>query len=217
MKSFTFSIFLVTGLMFNKMAYADSCDDARITPPTVLVSCGAHGALDERIKDCERKNGENSLWNASICKDGRIIWQLVLDNSQYEVWRDNQTGALWSSRIQPVNWCEAVGINTGVLCSRLNNRMNVCAEFGKELNLLNGNSAEQIWALPTQEDFYDAHIHRIESLMGRDRSYYAAWTATEDRFDIFNKAVGIGIGYMNVGAKDSYWKDLNLSVHCIAR
>lgn len=85
-------------------------------------SCGLTGSISERIKDCAKHSiiGSESTWDGTIKGNaGQGIWKLVtrtgdndLSGRGREVWRDERTGLIWSSRVSSnLNWCKATGSN----------------------------------------------------------------------------------------------------------
>lgn len=83
-----------------------------------LTECGtANGKVDARIANCVTVFAANATWNGITAGNaGQGSWSLVsrknISGSMYEVWRDNSTELLWSSRVSTVsglNWCKASG------------------------------------------------------------------------------------------------------------
>lgn len=90
------------------------------TSPWGDTQCGqSNGAIDARIADCRSVLGANATWDGREKGNaGQGEWKLVARKNvavgeSYEVWLDNSTGLLWSSRVSPLssglNWCKASG------------------------------------------------------------------------------------------------------------
>lgn len=82
------------------------------------TECGtANGNVAARMADCVVKFGANATWNGVLNGNaGQGTWSLVsrkhVSGTNYEVWRDNSTELLWSSRVSSssgLNWCKAAG------------------------------------------------------------------------------------------------------------
>ena len=88
--------------------------------------CGLNQkTIAERIQDCQKHPviGKQSTWiGATNGNSGQVTWKLVARGGDVfgegvgtigqEVWQDQHTGFLWSSRVAlGVNWCKATGSN----------------------------------------------------------------------------------------------------------
>lgn len=81
--------------------------------PRPTNDCGTtQNTVSARIADCLSLNTLTSIWNGSVqCNRGQGIWKLVTRmGANKEVWQDQRTGQLWSSRVRSsMNWCQASG------------------------------------------------------------------------------------------------------------
>jgi len=77
------------------------------------VDCGKNQTtINLRIADCAALNPSTSSWDgATKCNRGQGRWSLVTrSGANTEVWRDERTGLIWSSRLGTLtNWCQASG------------------------------------------------------------------------------------------------------------
>lgn len=89
-----------------------------------FVNCGlTQTTIALRIADCANLNGVNATWNGQVKgNNGFGIWKLVTRTaSNIEVWRDERTGLLWSSKIvTATNWCRASGNNNSTTVTNAN-------------------------------------------------------------------------------------------------
>lgn len=82
-----------------------------------LNTCGTSGTQSVRISHCAAIFGANAIWDGRAKGNaGQGIWNLVTrtyaSSKGYEVWKDAQTGLLWSSLVTSgSNWCQASGSN----------------------------------------------------------------------------------------------------------
>ena len=93
--------------------------DTEYRPAAVLpvsragfANCGQSGSITDRIQNCAAVNGSDATWNGeSSGQTGEGIWKLVTRvAANKEVWRDERTLLLWSSKIATaINWCTATG------------------------------------------------------------------------------------------------------------
>ena len=86
-------------------------------------TCGTSGTITQRIDDCAVQLGTEAIWSGSTKGNaGQFSWQIVTrtgdcgstapNRTCREVWRDNRTQLLWSSRIsESINWCRSSGNN----------------------------------------------------------------------------------------------------------
>lgn len=81
--------------------------------PRPSNDCGTtQNTIATRVADCAIQNALTSKWNGAIqCNRGQGEWKLVTRNgANKEVWQDQRTGQLWSSRVtSSINWCQASG------------------------------------------------------------------------------------------------------------
>jgi hypothetical protein len=81
--------------------------------PRPANDCGAtQNTIAGRIADCAIQNPLTATWNgATQCNRGQGDWKLVTRNgANKEVWQDQRTGQLWSSKVtSAMNWCQASG------------------------------------------------------------------------------------------------------------
>ncbi len=81
--------------------------------PRPSSDCGlTQSTVAARIADCAAVNPSASTWDgATQCNNGEGLWKLVVrDTANKEVWQDQRTGLLWSSKVATAtNWCKATG------------------------------------------------------------------------------------------------------------
>lgn len=147
------------------------------------VTCGVSGTFagfQARISDCATKNGDKALWNGQTYgAAGEGTWQLVARTSAgLEVWYDLHTGLLWSDVINAKNWCKASG---NLQPSGTSLTIN-CATAGESVSLCRGANvaglgADFRWRLPTRNDYLQADLDGIRSVMELGATS-GSWTAT---------------------------------------
>lgn len=87
-----------------------------------VCKCGLSGTIEARLADCAAHNviGTNATWDGAIKGNaGQGTWKLVSrtgavsSGKGFEVWRDERTKLLWSSKVavDTLNWCKASGSN----------------------------------------------------------------------------------------------------------
>ena len=88
----------------------------------VLV-CGTSGTIEQRITNCSGTFGANASWSGvTNGNSGQGSWKLVTrsgdctflapNSACSEVWRDESTQMLWSSKVsEAINWCRSSGSN----------------------------------------------------------------------------------------------------------
>lgn len=79
-----------------------------------MVTCGATGTIEARIADCAALNGLWAFYDGDkYGQTGEGDWKLVtlvVDGSNYEVWRDERTKLLWSDKAaNSYTWFHASG------------------------------------------------------------------------------------------------------------
>lgn len=82
-------------------------------------TCGLDGTISDRITSCGIEFGADATWDGSSRGNaGQGVWRLVTRTGAMsgskgrEVWQDQRTGLLWSSRVATdLNWCKASGSN----------------------------------------------------------------------------------------------------------
>lgn len=86
-------------------------------------TCGTAGTIEQRISDCATQLGSASTWSGTTYGNaGQATWKIVTrsadctstapNSSCKEVWRDERTLLLWSSKLsEGINWCKASGNN----------------------------------------------------------------------------------------------------------
>jgi hypothetical protein len=101
----------------------ESSSGANITPVNRTgwgaTPCGTSGTTAQRIADCVTVFGANATWNGETNGHaGEGTWKLVARTGAVtgskgrEVWQDQRTLLLWSSRVGSfLNWCKASGSN----------------------------------------------------------------------------------------------------------
>lgn len=167
-----------------------------VTRPS--VDCGSTGTITTRIADCALS------WDGTVNGNaGQGRWQLVSRMSGHEVWRDEQTGLMWSeASATGHNWCRASGNQESAdafLCGL--NALSACAEFtgadevfagddyssGSYADEKAGLGALTVpsvrWRLPTKYDYQTADNHGVRFVLkspGTDRRF---WTATVSNSD----------------------------------
>jgi hypothetical protein len=93
------------------------------------TTCGtAQATIEARIADCATTFGATATWDGRVNGNrGEGVWKLVSRTADMvgtgttakgrEVWRDEKTGLLWSSKVtntsaaDGINWCKASGAN----------------------------------------------------------------------------------------------------------
>lgn len=86
-------------------------------------TCGTTGILSARIDDCDDEFGADATWDGNAKgSSGESVWKLVSRTGDItsapqrgrEVWQDQRTKLLWSSRVDTngMNWCKAGGRNS---------------------------------------------------------------------------------------------------------
>lgn len=85
--------------------------------------CGGTGTIEQRITNCSGTFGANATWSGvTNGNSGQGIWKLVTrtgdcttsapNSACSEVWRDESTQMLWSSKVsESINWCRSSGNN----------------------------------------------------------------------------------------------------------
>ncbi len=80
--------------------------------PRPTVDCGTSGNIEDRIADCSSQNMSRASWDGNQNgNSGQGSWTLVSRiGGNKEVWRDERTLLLWTSRLPLyTNWCKASG------------------------------------------------------------------------------------------------------------
>ncbi len=99
-----------------------------------FIDCGTSGTIEARISNCATNNGANATWPTTTSLYFPWgTWKLVSRNgANQEVWRDEATLYLWSSRVgTSYTWCQYTGNQEnsgGSDCSA--NTTSVCVENG---------------------------------------------------------------------------------------
>lgn len=83
------------------------------------TTCGTVGSIEDRIADCAIVFGGEATWDGAVkANSGQGVWKLVTRTDEVvssrgrEVWRDESTKLLWSSKVaSSTNWCKATGSN----------------------------------------------------------------------------------------------------------
>jgi len=86
------------------------------------TTCGtSQPTIEDRILDCYNVLGAETIWRGDLKgNSGQGTWKLVSRTGATtfapikgrEVWRDERTGLLWSSKVATsLNWCKASGSN----------------------------------------------------------------------------------------------------------
>ncbi len=95
---------------------------------TTFVNCGlTQTTITARISDCATLNGVNATWDGQVKgNNGFGVWKLVTRTAaNIEVWRDERTGLLWSSKVATSkNWCKASGNNNSSVVTNTNFKEN---------------------------------------------------------------------------------------------
>jgi len=180
-------------------------DGTNATSPVVKVNrgawlntdtCGTNQAtLEDRIADCaaHTRIGAEATWNGTLKGNaGQGTWKLVTRKDlNKEVWRDEQTGLVWSSVVGTSNWCLGTGnaqSSDTVLCAHTSNQAayptarSFCSELGTEAvpitsenystgvyqnakgglgKIASGTSPSVMWRMPSLYDYKQADIHGI--------------------------------------------------------
>lgn len=87
------------------------------------LTCGSSGTIEQRIANCAGTLAAGSTWTATTFgNSGQSTWKIVTrvgnctstapNRACAEVWRDESTQLLWSSKVsEAINWCKATGNN----------------------------------------------------------------------------------------------------------
>lgn len=161
-------------------------DDEKYSTTTTrpVVSCGLGTAFkgsDSRIKDCAAQNSNSATWlSINYGKAGEGSWKLVAFDSSTskEIWKDLNTGLLWSDTVITSNWCKASGNHQGIQegvtvdCQTVSEQISFC----ENLNSLEGMTIK--WRLPTRNDFLQADLNGARFILKNGDNSLGFWTAT---------------------------------------
>lgn len=88
-----------------------------------VSTCGTTGSIEFRIAHCSSTFGASATWSGvTNGNSGQGVWKLVTrggdctttspNSACREVWRDESTQMLWSSKVsESINWCRSSGSN----------------------------------------------------------------------------------------------------------
>lgn len=152
------------------------------------INCGAGDGfpgIDARITDCFQKNGSKALWEGHrYGAAGESTWKLVSRNNAKEIWFDMRTGLVWSylmtneDNSNAFNWCMASGntennsSDVAVDCNDIGSAESLCAN-----EILEEVGSQVKWRLPTRNDYLQADINGIRSIVEKEGEA-GLWTAT---------------------------------------
>ena len=149
-----------------------------------VVSCGlgsTFSGTESRIRDCAVQNNNSATWlSVNYGEAGEGTWKLVAynQNTNKEIWKDMNTGLLWSDIIVSANWCKASGNIQGVQgditvnCQELSENTSFCANY----SLSDGPTVK--WRLPTRNDFLQADLNGARFILKAGDNAIEFWTAT---------------------------------------
>lgn len=136
-------------------------------------ACGSvsNASLGDRITSCEKANADLSTWSNKNGVAGESNWKLVSLADDKEIWVDLRTGMLWSDVINTqADWCSASGNNEGVC--KTNSPAMICNSMVTFGNIK--------WRLPTRNDYLQADINGLRSVVKPSKTETAFWAATID-------------------------------------
>ncbi len=210
-----------------------------------FVDCGLIGTLPEREADCKTKN-LNSVWSGrDKSLTGYNQWTLIVRRAAgIEVWRDDLTGLIWSSRVGKDNWCVAAGNaqsdDPHAICNQSAQQIDFpeAQSFCSEQNTIphpatlenweaalyspgkggmGKNSVPSLrWRLPTKNDYLLAEANGIRFVLPDMITSPSSteWTATA-----YSAHRNYAWGFTNVtGAfNPSYLRTTKLHIRCVGR
>lgn len=111
--------------------------------------CGTSGTITERIANCReiKKSKKGNVWT--------LVTRLP---SADEVWRDDQSGYIWSDDVKDLT---------------INGAISICSNA--KSSLARGNYNGQSWNLPTDYNFEDANEHGVREILAGLKGFY--WMA----------------------------------------
>ncbi len=161
-------------------------ESASITVQTLgrpLVDCGTgstFGTITARIADCVQKNSDKATWDGTrfgVAGDGN--WSLVAKTGGAEFWLDSLTNLIWSPLLEATNWCRASGNSQGV-----GGNVTVDCQTGAlgppscddaTLDVIGTNVR---WRIPTRNDFLQADLNGLRSVLTKEAEGTGLWTGT---------------------------------------
>mgnify|MGYP000199126965 CR=1 FL=1 len=210
-----------------------------------FIDCGLQGSLVERQQDCAQKN-LNSVWSGlEKSLSGYGQWSLVVRRDLgAEVWRDDLTGLLWSSRVGKENWCVASGnaqandpnsiCNQSAQQPHYPDAQSFCAETNSVSSPLTNenwpsgfyhaakgglgkNSSPSVrWRLPTKNDYLLAEAHGIRFVLPDMMAATSSteWTATPYSFF---KTYAWEFTNVSGSFNPSFLRSSKLHIRCVGR
>ena len=222
------------------------------------TSCGTSGTIAARIANCASVIGAPATWDGTTNGNaGQGVWRLVTRTGAMagsttlrlgrEVWQDQRTGLLWSSRISAsLNWCRATGSNNisgnstvqadAGICGHSSyqntggNALSACFEgtgftqagdAGGKGGLGSTSTPAVAWRLPTRYDYSVADANGIRFVLPEMVSGFTTveWTATVASWDrTYAWMFWSETGALNpVGRTSSYNGADAIAVRCVGR
>ncbi len=148
-----------------------------------LVDCGTGSAfktITARIADCAQKNSDRATWDGTrfgVAGDGS--WRLVAKNSGDEFWLDSLTNLIWSPVLEATNWCRASGNTQGVGGNvTVNCQTGTVGQPSCEDVTLDVAGTDVRWRIPTRNDFLQADLNGLRSVLVKEPADTGLWTGT---------------------------------------
>ena len=117
---------------------------------TSFSDCGtSQSTIASRIAHCAAKIGADATWDGAIKGTaGQGLWKLVTRNgASKEVWQDQRTGLLWSSKsVTDSEWCKASGNQQNHVSG---NCSSISTSYCAEVSPLTSAFGDETWATPT--------------------------------------------------------------------
>ncbi len=148
-----------------------------------LVDCGggtSFATITARIADCVQKNSDRATWDGTrfgVAGDGN--WNLVAKTEAGEFWLDSLTKLIWSPILTPTNWCRAsgnaqgIGAGATVDCQTGAGGTPSCDDGALDVV---GTSVR--WRIPTRNDFLQADLNGLRSVLVKEADGTGLWTGT---------------------------------------
>lgn len=145
--------------------------------PSNSCGQGLNTSIGDRMTNCEKSNSKSYEWSNKNGVAGEANWKLVslAGLGRTEIWMDLRTGMLWSDVVTTeANWCDAAGTTQG-RCNSSNPEF-VCNGILYEMENIK-------WRLPTRNDYLQADINGLRSVLKTPASDVSFWAATIDATD----------------------------------
>jgi hypothetical protein len=159
-------------------------DEAYQTSVRPTVSCGLGTTLTgvtTRTAECASLNPNTASWlSINYGRSGEGNWKLVAFNpdAQKEVWKDLNTGLLWSDIIIAANWCKASGNIEGITAANPVDCTTLAAQTSTCENYVFDSGLKAKWRLPTRNDFLQADLNGARFILKHGDNALGFWTAT---------------------------------------